>query len=89
MDKNNQNQEGHDILILGPYGHSEEYKGRYRSQSINLRSDRQIDTREPNSGISKYLVKRIQALAIDFCPDVEGNGTTRNVMISTPILKRN
>lgn len=59
MDKNNQDQESHDILILGPYGHPGECKGRYRSQSISLRSDRQIDTREPDSGISKYLVKRI------------------------------
>ena len=52
-----------------------------RSQSTDLRSYGKIDTREPDCGVSKHLVKRIQALAIDFRPDVEGNGTTRSVMI--------
>lgn len=46
------------------------------SQTTDLRSDREVDTRQADGGIAKYLVERIQALAIDFCPDVEGNGTT-------------
>lgn len=60
-----------------------------RTQCIDLRSDREIDAREPNGCIAKYLVKRVKALTIDFCPDVEGDGTTMNVMISSTQMERN